>query len=146
MRIFLFLLMLASPAFAVQPDEILDDPVLEARARVISKELRCLVCRNENIDDSNAGLARDIRLLVRERLVAGDSNPEVLQYMVVRYGEFVLLRPTYSASNLVLWLAGPFLLLIGGGVALAFVRRKKVVGDNDLSEDEKKQLDKLLKD
>ena len=94
----LLILMLATPVLAVQPDEILDDPVLEARARVISKVLRCLVCRNENIDDSNAELARDLRLLVRERLVAGDTNQEVEDFVVDRYGEFILLMPVFSLS------------------------------------------------
>ena len=108
-------LIVAAPAFAVQPDEMLADPALEARARAISKEVRCLVCRNESIDDSNASLARDLRLLVRERLTAGDSDAEVLDYLVERYGEFVLLKPKFSAANAARWLAGPaaFLTPIG---------------------------------
>ena len=97
----------ALPAIAVQPDEILPDPALEARARSISAGLRCLVCRNENIDDSNADLARDLRLLVRERLVAGDSDTQVVDYLVSRYGEYVLLNPTARGSKLLLWVAGP---------------------------------------
>ena len=95
----LIALLIAAPALAVQPEEMLADPVLEARARAISKEVRCLVCRNESIDDSNAGLARDLRLLVRERLTAGDSDAEVLNYLVERYGEFVLLKPRFSIAN-----------------------------------------------
>ncbi|HEU0220888.1 MAG TPA: cytochrome c-type biogenesis protein, partial [Paracoccaceae bacterium] len=102
MRALLLLLALwlpAAPAPAVQPDEMLADPALEARAREISRELRCLVCRNESIDESNASLARDLRLLVRERLVAGDTNEAVTDYVVARYGEYVLLRPSFSGAN-----------------------------------------------
>jgi cytochrome c-type biogenesis protein CcmH len=107
-KLFLILsLMLATPVAAVQPDEILADPVMEERARDISAGLRCLVCRNESIDESNAELARDLRLLVRERLVAGDTNDEVVDFVVDRYGEYVLLRPTLTGANLVLWIAGP---------------------------------------
>src|SRR6056297_1556272 len=102
-RLALLLVFLAAPLWAVQPDEVLDDPELEARARALSQDLRCLVCRNENIDDSNAELARDLRLLVRERLVAGDSNEEVVDFVVDRYGEYVLLRPTLTGSNIVLY-------------------------------------------
>ncbi|RMD49780.1 MAG: cytochrome c-type biogenesis protein CcmH, partial [Alphaproteobacteria bacterium] len=98
-------------AWAVEPDEMLADPALEARARAISKQLRCLVCRNESIDESNAKLARDLRLLVRERLKAGDSDEEVIAYIVDRYGEFVLLKPRARGVNLLLWLAGPLMLL-----------------------------------
>ncbi|MEM6905001.1 MAG: cytochrome c-type biogenesis protein, partial [Pseudomonadota bacterium] len=118
------LTLLASPALAVQPDEILDDPELEARAREITKEVRCLVCRNESIDDSSASLARDLRLLVRERLVAGDTDAEVMTYLVDRYGEFVLLRPPLNAGNLLLWLSGPIFLLAGGAAAYIFVRNR----------------------
>ena len=103
----------AAPVYAVEPAEILDDLALETRARQLSKELRCLVCRNESIDDSSASLAKDLRLLVRERLVAGDSDDETMAYIVDRYGEFVLLRPAMNAGNLALWLSGPILLIIG---------------------------------
>ncbi len=120
--------LLATPAWSVQPDEVLDDPVLEARARDLSKEIRCLVCRNESIDESNAGLARDLRILVRERLVAGDSDRQVLAYLVDRYGEYVLLRPPLSLSNAALWLAAPLLLLGGSLVAAVFIRRRGAVG------------------
>ena len=107
-RILLMLsLIMSLPVYAVQPDEILDDPLLEDRARELSKGLRCLVCQNESIDDSDAALARDLRLLVRERLVAGDSDEEVLDFVVERYGEFALLQPKFGGSNLVLWIAGP---------------------------------------
>ncbi|MEL6236094.1 MAG: cytochrome c-type biogenesis protein [Pseudomonadota bacterium] len=145
----LILALLLAPcgAAAVQPDEILPDPALEARARDISKELRCLVCRNESIDESNAGLARDLRLVVRERLVAGDSDEAVKQYLVARYGEYVLLRPTASGANLVLWLAGPALLLLGGAMAVAFLRRQRSAPPaTALSAEEEAKLARLLDD
>jgi len=139
----------APPAQAVQPEEMLADPALEARAREISKELRCLVCRNESIGDSNANLARDLRLLVRERLVAGDSDAEVLDYLVDRYGEFVLLRPRVSTANAVLWLAGPVAFLIGLGVVIAYLRRRRpqaVAREAPLTEAEQRRLDEILKE
>ena len=146
MRWFLVILMfLATPAIAVEPDEILDDPVLEDRAREISKELRCLVCRNENIDSSNAGIARDLRLLVRERLEEGDSDSEVVDFVVDRYGEYVLLKPSFS-SNILLWLAGPIALLIGLWLITRFFRRKPTKEAETLSEDEQERLDVLLKE
>jgi len=120
----LCLLLMALPALAVQPDEVLDDPALEARAREISAGLRCLVCRNESIDESNAALARDLRLLVRERVLAGDTNEEAIAYIVDRYGEYVLLRPQTDGANLILWLAGPLMLIVAGGVGLVFLRRR----------------------
>ena len=136
---------LSVPAHAVQPDEILDDPVLETRAREISKELRCLVCRNESIDDSNAGLARDLRLLVRERLVAGDSDVEVKDYLVARYGEFVLLKPVFSLSNAALWIAGPLLFVIGLLVSVYYIRSRRPDAPQMLSDDEQAELDRILK-
>lgn len=111
-------------AAAVQPDEILPDPGQEARARAITRELRCVVCQSESIDDSNADIARDLRLLVRERIVAGDSDAEVQAFVVDRYGEYVLFRPPFNARNAALWLSGPILLLLGGGIAFAFIRRR----------------------
>jgi cytochrome c-type biogenesis protein CcmH len=111
-------------AAAVQPDEILPDPALESRARAITKELRCVVCQSESIDDSNADIARDLRLLVRERIVAGDTDEQVIDFVVARYGEFVLFRPPFTLGNAALWLSGPVLLLLGGGLAVAFVRRR----------------------
>lgn len=132
---------------AVQPDEMLPDPAMEARAREISAGLRCLVCRNENIDESNADLARDLRLLVRERLVAGDSNPQVVQYLVDRYGEYVLLNPTAGGANLILWIAGPAMLLLGLGGAFVYVRRRRSAPDTapaPLSETEKARLQEIL--
>jgi cytochrome c-type biogenesis protein CcmH len=144
----LALTLIATPLLAVQPDEVLSDPALEARARTLSKDLRCLVCRNENIDDSNADLARDIRLLVRERLVAGDTDAAAMAYIVDRYGEYVLLNPTSKGANLILWIAGPAMLLLGGGVAVAYIRKRRGAGDpaaSELSEDEEKRLAEILK-
>lgn len=109
---------------AVEPDEILADPALEARAREISRGLRCLVCRNESIDDSDAALARDLRILLRDRIEAGDSDEEAVAFIVDRYGEYVLLRPPASGSALVVWLAGPAMLLGGGAMALTVLRRR----------------------
>ncbi|MCE6961626.1 cytochrome c-type biogenesis protein CcmH [Cereibacter sphaeroides] len=151
MRLAALLLMglLAGPALAVQPDEVLPDPALEARARDISQGLRCLVCRNENIDDSNAQLARDLRLLVRERLVAGDSDPEVMDFVVDRYGEYVLLNPTTGGANLILWIAGPAMLTAGLGIAALYLRRRRNAPEPEaarLSEDEKARLAEILKD
>lgn len=146
-RALLVMLALASPAFAVQPDEVLPDPALEARARDISQGLRCPVCRNENIDDSNAGIARDLRLLVRERLTAGDTDTEVVEFVVDRYGEYVLLRPVASGMGLVLWVAGPAMLVLGGiGAALYLRRRRPVQREDALTEEERARLDALLKD
>ncbi|HEV7255475.1 MAG TPA: cytochrome c-type biogenesis protein [Mesorhizobium sp.] len=132
------------PALAVQPDEILADPALEARARAISAELRCLVCQNQSIDDSDAELARDLRLLVRERLQAGDSDAAVLDYVVARYGEFVLLDPQWNTRNMLLWVT-PLILLLGGGAAvfLAFLRRKPAASP-PLTAEERRRLDALL--
>ncbi|MFN3210940.1 MAG: cytochrome c-type biogenesis protein CcmH [Roseovarius sp.] len=148
-RLVLILMFLASPLWAVQPDEVLDDPALEARARDISAGLRCLVCRNESIDESNADLARDLRLLVRERLVAGDSDEEVVDFVVARYGEYVLLNPRASGSNLVLWLAGPVMLILGGLLAVVYVRGRagaKPAGEAGLSDAEEARLREILKD
>lgn len=148
-RLVLLLCLLAAPVFAVQPDEMLDDPALEARARDISAGLRCVVCRNESIDDSNAELAGDLRVLVRERLLAGDSDAEVVDYIVDRYGEYVLLKPRTGGSNLVLWLAGPAMLLLGAGIGLVFVRRRSRAApqaEAALSEDERQRLREIMKE
>src|SRR5258707_5522497 len=116
---------LLSPAHAVQPDEIMADAGKEARARDLSRELRCMVCQNQSIDDSEAPLARDLRLLVRERIAAGDSDAQVMDFLVARYGEFVLLKPRFNPHTLLLWLLPP-LALAGGGVALwAYARRRE---------------------
>jgi len=147
-RLALILMLLATPLAAVQPDEILDDPVLEERARELSKGLRCLVCRNESIDESDASLARDLRLLVRERLVAGDTDDEAVEFIVARYGEFVLLNPTVSGANWLLWGAGPLMLLLAGGGGLVYLRgraRAKPVTEAPLSAEEQARLDDILK-
>ena len=112
------------PALAVDPDEILDDPVLEERARDISAELRCLVCQNQSIDDSDAALARDLRLIVRERLLAGDSDAAVMQFVVDRYGEYVRLNPVLAPHTVLLWVAAPLLLLLGATVIFFRTRRR----------------------
>jgi cytochrome c-type biogenesis protein CcmH len=147
MRAFVLCLLLSAlPAAAVQPDEVLADPGLEARARDIGRDLRCPVCQGETIDDSNAPISRDLRLLVRERLMAGDSNDAVIDYVVARYGEFVLFKPRATGSGLILWLAGPVVLLLGGAMAIAVTRRKAKAPETDLSEVEKTRLAALLKE
>jgi cytochrome c-type biogenesis protein CcmH len=138
----------AVPVGAMEPGEVLADPALEARAREISKELRCLVCQNQSIDDSNAELAHDLRLLVRERVAAGDSNREVVDYVVSRYGDFVLLRPPFKASTYALWL-GPAAVLGGGAIAIAlYYRRRAALGDGTqaLDEAEQRRLAALMED
>ncbi len=147
MKYLLIFLAFASVAHAVEPDEMLADPVLESRAREISKGLRCLVCLNENIDDSNAGLAADLRVLLRERLTAGDSNEEAVAYIVDRYGEFVLLKPTFSKRNYILWFTGPLLLLFGGLGAWVFIRKRgKAEPASGLSEEEQAEIARLLQE
>lgn len=139
----------ALPARAVEPDEVLPDPVLEARARELSKGLRCLVCRNESIDESHADLARDLRLLVRERLVAGDTDAQAIGFIVDRYGEYVLLNPTTGGPNLILWLAGPAMLVAGGGIAIFYLRRRQRGADAPLpalTEAETRRLDEILRE
>ncbi|WP_244273500.1 cytochrome c-type biogenesis protein [Pseudovibrio sp. POLY-S9] len=144
--------LLGTPAaYAVNPDEILKDPVLEERAREISKEVRCVVCQNQSIDDSNAKLAKDLRLLVRERLVEGDSDKEVMDYLVDRYGEFVLLKPRFAFHTLFLWGGGPLALLLGGFFLWRTSRKKKhaplkssAAGVKPLSDEEQAELDKLM--
>ena len=146
-RLILILCLMAAPLFAVQPDEVLDDPALESRARELSKGLRCLVCRNENIDESNAGLARDLRILVRDRLVEGDTDDEVIAFLVDRYGEFVLLNPTTKGANLLLWIAGPAMLLGALGIAFVYLRRRSSdVTPQALSDAEQARLSEILKD
>jgi len=134
----------SASAFAVQPDEVLKDPVLERRAREISAGLRCLVCQNQSIDDSDAQLAKDLRILVRERLVAGDSDEQVRDFLVQRYGEFVLLKPTFSGHNLLLWLTPALVLVLGGIGAYAALRRRSPAPEV-LDEEEQKALEALLK-
>ncbi len=139
-----------SAARAVQPDEIMADPIKEARARELSKELRCMVCQNQSIDDSDAPLARDLRLLVRERILAGDSDSQVIDFLVARYGEFVLLKPRFNPHTMLLWLLPP-LALMGGGIALWVYsdrrRRAGVLAQESLmklSAEEEARLEKLL--
>jgi cytochrome c-type biogenesis protein CcmH len=139
----------AAPALSVEPGERLADPALEARARAISQELRCLVCQNQSIDDSAAPLAHDLRVLVRERLAAGDSDGAVVAYLTHRYGDYVLLRPPFKGSTLVLWLGPPTLLMLGAvAVALLVVRRRRAgpAAPAPLSPEEQAQLDRLLTD
>lgn len=143
-RLILCMMFIGCAAWAVEPDEVLSDPAQEVRAREVSKELRCLVCRNENIDSSNADIAKDLRILVRERIVAGDSNVEVIDFVVDRYGEFVLLKPRMSFQNLLLWAAGPFLLLIGGFIGWRFSSNTKRTEPSDLNAEETARLKDIL--
>ena len=135
-----------APALAVNPDEMLKDPALEARARALSEELRCLVCQNESIDASNAALAHDIRVLLRERLKAGDSDSQAIDYLVARYGEFILLKPRFNGHTLALWLVPPGALVIGGLVAAAFYwkRRKRPAQPPPLDAAEEADLARLM--
>jgi cytochrome c-type biogenesis protein CcmH len=141
----------ALPAFAVLPDERLADPALEARARTLSQELRCLVCQNQSIDDSNADLAHDLRVLVRERLTAGDSDAQVLAYLTSRYGDYVLLLPPMKPTTWLLWFGPPLLLIAGsagmiGGVVAAGRRHRSIAaGTAPLNEDERRRLRDLMK-
>ena len=140
----------ASTAYAVQPDEIMANPVQESRARELSRELRCMVCQNQSIDDSDAPLARDLRLLVRERIASGESNSQVIEFLVARYGDFVLLRPRLIGVTLLLWFLPP-LVLSGGGLALWLNSRRRLrLSDRsspdplELSEEEKARLERLI--
>jgi cytochrome c-type biogenesis protein CcmH len=140
-------LLLGAPAFAVQPDEILKDPVLESRARTLSQELRCMVCQNQSIDDSDAPLAKDLRVLVRERLSAGDSDGQVIGFLVARYGEFVLLKPRVNAHTILLWTA-PFAVLVIAALAFFLAGRRKAPATADgssLSAEEEARIEALLK-
>ena len=146
---FILTLMLAIPGWAVEPDEILSDATLEKRARDISQNLRCLVCQNESIDESNASLARDLRLLVRERLMEGETDQEVLEFIVDRYGEFVLLRPQVNGVNLILWALAPIALLLSlifSGVYI-FNRNRgiKAAKPTPLTNEEQDKLDQILR-
>jgi len=144
------LMMAASAAYAVQPDEIMSDPVKEARARDLSRELRCMVCQNQSIDDSEAPLAKDLRVLVRERIAAGDSDAQVIDFLVARYGEFVLLKPQLNSHTWILWLLPP-LVLAGGGTAIwmqASRRRRSAARDDSslakLTAEEEARLERLI--
>jgi cytochrome c-type biogenesis protein CcmH len=139
------LMLVSTPAFAVQPDEILKDPVLEARARALSQHLRCMVCQNQSIDDSDAPLARDLRILVRERLSAGDSDSQVIDFLVARYGEFVLLKPPFNWHTALLWIA-PFAIIVIGALAfLAAGRRRNSASAERLSAEEEARVAALVK-
>jgi len=141
----LFSALCGGPALAVQPDEMLSNPKLEARARAIGKELRCLVCQNESIDDSNADLAHDLRVLVRQRLVAGDSDEQVRQYVVARYGTYVLLKPPFDSETYLLWFGPLILLLCAAGAAVFYFRRAALSAPAaPLSADETRRLAALL--
>ncbi len=144
----LILILPVTPAAAVNPDEVLDDPALEQRARDLSVNLRCMVCQNQSIDDSDAPLARDLRVLVRERIVAGDTDEEVTDYLVSRYGEFVLLKPRFAWHTAVLWFLGPVVLLIGLIAIVMKARRQNKTGSqaaqDPLSDEEKKRLEDIL--
>ncbi len=137
-----------APAWAVLPDEILDDPVLEVRARELSQEIRCLVCQNQDIDSSNADLARDLRILVRERLVAGDSDDDVKAFLVARYGDFVLFNPPVKPTTYLLWFGPALIVLLGaGGVVAYFTRRRRRQNEpTPLSAAERQRLERLLSD
>lgn len=148
--LFAIMLTLApSASFAVQPDEIMADPAQEARARNLSRELRCMVCQNQSIDDSDAPLARDLRLLVRERIAAGNTDQQVMDFLVARYGEFVLLKPRVESRTLLLWLIPP-LVLGGGGLALWLGNRRRKRAANEegaafqLTPEEEARLEKLI--
>jgi cytochrome c-type biogenesis protein CcmH len=138
------LLFAAHFAVAVEPGEMLKDPALEARARAISQEIRCLVCQNQSIDDSNADLAHDLRVIVRERLTAGDSDQQVKDYLTARYGDFVLLDPPVKTKTLILWTGPAVLLLLGAAIIAVAARRRRVSPAPPLSEDERRRLAQLL--
>ncbi len=149
LALFVLAFLASTPGMAYEPDEVLKDPKLEARARVLSAELRCLVCQNQSIDDSSAPLAKDLRLLIRERITAGDSNTQAMDFVVARYGEFVLLRPRFGLHTAFLWL-GPLLILLFGGIGVVFLlRRHRNVPDDTVSplnDEESGRLAELLVD
>src|SRR5499426_4250089 len=148
--VFALSLLAASQAFAVQPDEVMSDPALETRARALSKELRCMVCQNQSIDDSDAPLARDLRLLVRERISAGDTDSQVIDFLVARYGEFVLLKPRFNPHTVLLWPLPPLALMFGGIALWVYSRRReRAAGISQesglkLTPDEMARLERLL--
>ncbi len=146
-RLALLLVLLANAALAVEPGEMLADPGLEARARALSRELRCVVCQNQSIDDSAAEVAHDMRRAVRERLSAGDSDAAVMDFMVARYGDYVLLDPPFKARTLVLWLGTPLLLSLAAAFLLFAARRRtlSISPSAPLSDSERARLDDLLK-
>lgn len=143
--VLLLALLFAGAAQAVKPDEVLADPALEARARALSEGLRCMVCQNQSIDESDADLARDLRILVRQRLVAGDTDQQVMDYVVSRYGEFVLLKPRFNLRNALLWGTPIVLLLVGGTFILLAARSRRSTATNALTADEQAALDAMLR-
>lgn len=144
--IFILSMLGASSAHAVQPDEILSDPALETRARNLSRELRCMVCQNQSIDDSDAPLARDLRLLVRERLKAGDTDTQIFDFLVARYGDFVLLRPRFTGRTALLWLLPALVLVAGAAALLALRRRQRMAAISlQLSGEEEARIAEVLK-
>jgi cytochrome c-type biogenesis protein CcmH len=140
----IIVLVTANLALAVQPDEMLKDPALEARARALSAELRCMVCQNQSIDDSDAPLAHDLRVLLRERIAAGDSDRAVMDFLVDRYGEFILLRPQLNAHTILLWAVPPAVLIIGGFVAFGAMRRRRAASPEQLNQEEEKRLGDIV--
>ncbi|MBU0862196.1 MAG: cytochrome c-type biogenesis protein CcmH [Alphaproteobacteria bacterium] len=142
-RLILIFLLLAGPVFAVQPSEILSDPALESRAREISAGLRCPVCQNESIDESNAPISHELRVLLRERLVAGDTDEQVVNFLVARFGEFILLNPDRQGANLILWAAAPAMLLIALLVGWLTIRRR-APAEQQLTEAEQAELERIL--
>lgn len=140
-----FLAGVTGSALAVEPDEVLEDPVLEARARELSKTLRCLVCQNENIDSSHAPLAKDLRIVLRERLSAGDTDAEVIEFLVARYGDFVLLMPPVQRNTMVLWIAPALFMIFGVTGAIIYMRNTKTVArEADLTEEDARRLAELI--
>ncbi|HLG47190.1 MAG TPA: cytochrome c-type biogenesis protein [Reyranella sp.] len=142
----LLALMISLPALAVEPSEMLKDPALEARAREIGRALRCVVCQNQDVDDSNAEVAHDMRLAVRQRLVAGDSDRQVMDYMVARYGDYVLLKPPFKAETWLLWLGAPLVLVLAGGALLLAARKRRPAEATSapLTDEERARVESLL--
>ena len=145
MALFVALLLACGPGHAVEPSEMLKDPALEVRARELGRALRCVVCQNQSIDDSAAEVAHDMRRAVRERLTAGDSDRQVMDYMVARYGDYVLLEPPFKPGTWALWLGGPLVLLVAGGALLLAARKRRVIATPaPLSEEERARVNSLL--
>jgi len=148
--IFALFLVCGRPAAAVEPDEILDDPVLEQRARDISAQLRCVVCQNQSIDSSDAPLAKDLRILVRERLVAGDTDEEVLAFITQRYGDFVLLKPPFKPETYLLWFGPLLFLIVGAGIAIVYLQKQRTTtttaAEQPLTPEEQERLKRLMED
>lgn len=142
-RVLLIWLLLAIPSGAVEPDEMLADPALEERARALGDEVRCLVCRSESVEGSNSDFARDLRLVIRERVAAGDNDAEVLDYLAQRFGDYIRLKPRFGGPTVLLWLIGPLLLIFGVGIAVLTLRRRGQQG-GALSSEEEQRLAQLM--